>query len=101
MKTYSKPQAKIAVLRAARKRIANDLNSMVCLALHEACDSNARLSSLATKELLTYVQNAISPHTTLGSWQRANAVKAQGLRDLKKDRLAWIDWMIDCIEDLQ
>ena len=101
MKTYSKPQAKIAVLRAARKRIVQDLNSMVCLALTDACDSNARLSLLATTELITYVQNSISSHTTLGAWQRANGVKMPGLRDLKADRLAWIDWMIACIEDLQ
>jgi hypothetical protein len=90
-------------LELARERIAYWRNDYICNALLDTARLNPRLHS-AAMELRSYIteklggmrvvgQHRIAP--TLEEWQVSNGLGERGREQLRRDRLAWIDWMLD------
>ena len=102
---------KIKALKLARRLIASGEISHLCTALDRIADADGRLVT-AAYELKRYISKMLggagSSSSTLGEWQRQHGVRpldwipsesrASKLQ-YKRDRLAWIDWMIRCLQE--
>ncbi|MBU9360857.1 hypothetical protein KTE52_31610 [Burkholderia multivorans] len=49
----------------------------------------------AAMEIKAYIVAALDGAYTLEAWQRRNRVGYRDMDQCRRDRLAWIDWMLD------
>lgn len=101
---------KIAVLTQAKEELRKGLATGLCSAIVIGRtemksifppDVYARMTT-ASVELGDYVRKSLDHHSWLGDWQEANGFGRRNIRERQYDRMAWIDWMIQCYrEDLQ
>lgn len=91
---------KIEVLRMVRKLIAQRTFTFICHALTHVMQTSPKLCTAAVV-LKLYVRNALHPNDTLFDW--ANATTCMDWQDWDgvAARLAWIDWMINQLEEGQ
>ncbi len=90
---------KIQVLRMARDLIADGERSYLCHALGAVAGRNVRLKETAWR-LIEHVMRELEGHGTLENWQKAHRGMPTDYRRSRRDRLAWIDWMIADLENL-
>lgn len=102
----------IEVLRGARNLIDLDIERYVCAAIYVASDGdhvtqNPNLA-LTGMYLRRWVMAMLSPYETLGMWLERRGTPVHTMRDenlgmarerLRVTRLAWIDWMIQELEE--
>ncbi|MBU9525022.1 hypothetical protein [Burkholderia multivorans] len=82
-------------LMLARKRIAAERSRYICFALESVTIKRPDLTEAAI-ELRRYISDKLgSRHVGLRSWQQRNGFGDRGDAQLRLDRLAWIDWMLD------
>lgn len=90
---------KIRLLKAARRLISTRKEYYVCRAILQAARNISWSSNYEpATELRTYIQRSLKGRLFLEGWQMENFRKLEGKRDGRKDRLAWIDWMIASLE---
>jgi hypothetical protein len=89
-----------AALIAARAMIASGEENYICLALTDIGCARPDLDN-ACEALREYIRIALGEYSTLYSWQVNTGVlpghaphNATRVRQLRRDRLAWIDWML-------
>ncbi|MBH9660984.1 hypothetical protein [Burkholderia multivorans] len=85
------------VLKLARERIEKKLNYYICHALSDAAFFHPRLKE-AARELRAFVHEQVRvdrSSATLDIWQRRNGFSGRSIAQVRRDRLAWIDWMLD------
>jgi hypothetical protein len=80
------------LLVAARELIESGEEYFLCFAIASATPQHYYYAYAANR-LDLYISEALAPHVSLETWQRANGYSAR--RDGKQDRLAWVDWMLD------
>jgi hypothetical protein len=81
-------------LKLARERIASCNATVICEALMTVAGDRPELRA-ACKELRSYIVRQLTPCLYLGAWQRRNGFYGRSLAQERRDRLAWIDWMLD------
>lgn len=81
-------------LNLARERIAAGQSRFICLALDDVCTLFPYLGP-ACKQLRAYIRDQLRPWGTLGEWQVTNGCGDRSYPQQRRDRLAWIDWMLD------
>jgi len=95
---------KIALLRAARERIADGRENYICHAI-DASEKNGTLS--AARYLRRWIDSMLGrQYFSYGSWLLAHHPeiyvaalrRSDGNKDLAAGRLQWIDWMISELE---
>ncbi|ABO57472.1 hypothetical protein LA345_00830 [Burkholderia vietnamiensis] len=87
------------VLKLARERIENRKNYFLCHALRDAAFFHPHLKE-AARELRSFVNEQVRAERskfapTLDRWQRRNGFAPRSIAQIRRDRLAWIDWMLD------
>jgi hypothetical protein len=83
------------VLKRVRKMIATGEQEFICHALSYVAHEDIRLEE-ACRKLRAYITEVLAGNYTLYCWQKANGIAdSDDDRQLRKDRLAWIDWMLD------
>lgn len=87
------------VLKLARERIEKKMNHYICHALSDAAFWEPRLKE-AARELRSFVNEQVRIEgarcsATLEKWQRRNGFGGRSIAQVRRDRLAWIDWMLD------
>lgn len=87
---------KVRALRLARQRIDEGKSQFVCLALEHVAERDTSLAN-ACRQLREYIGKALGPCMTLNTWYKVT-YRTQVLPDMRVTRLAWIDWMIECLE---
>lgn len=98
-------EQKVEALKAARRMIEEKRHSYICNALdQEVADGSAHLS-IAAAELCAYMHASLGGprgfykfDPTLENWQTDNGLGSRASAQTRADRLAWIDWMILCLE---
>ncbi|CAB3972290.1 MULTISPECIES: hypothetical protein [Burkholderia] len=82
-------------LKIARRRIATKCDDYICHALSYVCINCPGLT-VAAVELKKYIGEQLgNPFIGLEAWQGRNGFPDRSLAQLRRDRLAWIDWMLD------
>lgn len=81
-------------LKFARHLIANGHANSICFALTSVKNDLPHLTG-ACDRVKAYIQQQLSPHGTLGIWQQANGFAPRTWEELRRNRIAWIDWMLD------
>ncbi|PRH37738.1 hypothetical protein [Burkholderia gladioli] len=86
------------VLKLARERIENRQNLFICHALTDAAFFHPHLKQ-AAREMHSFVNEQVRVERskfaqTLDRWQRRNGFGPRSIPQLRRDRLAWIDWML-------
>ncbi|MCL4664453.1 hypothetical protein L0Z16_03465 [Burkholderia multivorans] len=82
-------------LTIARRRIATEADTYICYALSYVATNCPGLDRAAI-ELKCYIADQLgAPFTGLETWQRRNGFGGRSLAQQRRDRLAWIDWMLD------
>ena len=82
---------KIAALKIARKRIEHGESDFICWALDHSPDHHAALY------LKRYISDTLYPSNTLGRWiarEHPEVFCSYEYGELRRARLAWLDWMI-------
>lgn len=87
-------------LELARARLAQGRNSYICMALDWVATFYPEYQPAAHK-LQFFINDALAPAITLGSWQFLQGMGHRGVRQRDADRLAWIDWLLNEPENPQ
>jgi len=87
-------EKKRKVLKRVRQLIASKEQEFICHAIHYVADNSDGLDD-ACRELKMFVTHALGNNYTLFCWQKSNGFAEHDDQQLRKDRLAWIDWMLD------
>jgi hypothetical protein len=89
----------VRVLTAARRRIEDRRNDYLCVAIREAAGDIGPEMHEASKDLRNYIANAMRTNgkwiAMLSTWQERNGFAGRNYEQRRKDRLAWIDWLLD------
>ena len=102
-------EQKIDALKLARRLIASGDISHLCTALDRIAHADDRLVT-AVYELKRYINKMLDggSSSTLGEWQRQHGIRPMkwipsesraSKLQYRRDRLAWIDWMIRCLQE--
>ncbi len=84
-----------AALVIARKRIQSRKNRFICHALRFVSIRHPHLRA-ACASLERYIAQQIGGERwTLETWQDANGFGGRSDYQVRLDRIAWIDWMLD------
>ncbi|WP_261526138.1 hypothetical protein [Burkholderia multivorans] len=82
-------------LKLARKRIVSGQSRYICFALESVTIKRPDLEEAAA-ELKGYIHDKLgNRYVGLEKWQRRNGFGARSIDQVRRDRLAWIDWMLD------
>lgn len=81
------------VLKLARKQLFSGESYFVCLAISEA--GIALDNYAAAARLRRYVRRMLGSAPMLESWQARRGMGPRSSEQLRADRIAWIDWMLD------
>lgn len=107
-------QLKIKLLQSAKKYLKESYTSGICGALNNAVlrkngysyDNSKEWT--ACRELKNYISRTLGKHGWYSSWVRDNCEKANFQynssstkfnKQVKKSRKAWVDWMINCLQE--
>lgn len=87
---------KIDILNRVRKSIQNNTTRGICYALIlDGCDGRRTPAYRAAgRQLQQYIETALEGRAWLDTWQMTNGFSNRSRRQIRQDRLAWIDWMI-------
>lgn len=85
---------KIKALMKARLLIEREDEDYICYALAMVASTNPKLAD-AKDALTDYILDQLSPFSFLGPWQQKTFGIPGTYIQQRKDRLAWIDWMIE------
>jgi hypothetical protein len=90
-------KAKRKVLKRVRVLIHSGRKKFICHAIEEVqAAATSAATDKACRELRRYVRASLDGHSTLSCWQRGNGISSRYTTEqLRADRLAWIDWMLD------
>jgi hypothetical protein len=85
------------LIRARRILLKQETRIGICTALYMATypplfEKDA-LAQMAYTRLRLYIGDALAPFATLESWQKHHGFYC-GATTCRRDRLAWIDWML-------
>ncbi|WP_261520097.1 hypothetical protein [Burkholderia multivorans] len=82
-------------LKLARERIAAGQSRYICFALESATIKRPDLEEAAA-ELKDYIHGKLGNRcVSLEGWQQRNGFGERSMAQTRRDRLAWIDWMLD------
>jgi len=81
-------------LTLAREMVRDEREIFICGALITIQQKHPTLYDACMK-LRRYIMRQLGKHHYLSQWQRGNGFPARSLAQLRRDRLAWIDWMLD------
>ena len=81
-------------LELAWWQIQTAQSSRICYALSAIGRKDQKLL-YATIRLRLYITDALEPFTLFEDWQVANGFGHRSDEQIRRDRLAWIDWMLD------
>lgn len=87
---------KITILKSVRKSIEVGNSRGLCYALIlDGCEGRRTPAyRAACRQLQQYIETALEGSAWLDSWQTRNGFGHRSNSQIRKDRLAWIDWMI-------
>lgn len=90
-------QLKIELLEGAYMLIEAEEYEFICFALFDVAEKmKSKVRYKRNKdELITYIENALSPYSIYSFWLRENGI----CKSLLEGRLEWIKWMIACLEE--
>lgn len=80
-------------LKLARDLIATEKRRFICYALGDVARSRKDLNR-ACWELRHHIERQLQPVCTLGNWQVIKGLGRRSEAQRRRDRLAWIDWML-------
>jgi len=91
---------KVKALTYARSLLVEGRKSTICGALKTVRREEPQLAE-AVWYLHAYINEALSGCTFLHGWQRNVGIAPGYVHTEKgrKDRIAWVDWMIQCYKD--
>jgi len=81
------------VLTMARIALEDSRVDFLCHAIEHVANQNENLAN-ECRVLKAYVVDALDEHYTLACWQITNGFGERDDKQTRKDRLAWIDWML-------
>lgn len=89
-------QIKIDLLKSAKELVANGTEPWICCAI----DYAAFVKRVCTpaQQLRKYIHAALDEETFYTGWLKQNG-HPYDAHSAKQGRLAWIDWMVACLEE--
>lgn len=82
------------VLVLARKEIEEERYYTICFSL-DAIGKKFKKLAPAARELKIFIQRALGRNAYLEGWQRVHGFGWRTQKQCVKDRVAWIDWILE------